>query len=239
MARQRFDQKYYRRFYKTDPVHTEAQIHPLVLALDSLAKWWGYPIRSVLETGAGLGLWRNWYRSHRQKVRVLSTDQSEYACRTYGHEQRDLSRWFARRPFDLVVCQSVLQYLSDADAASAIRNLGLSTRHFLYFEVPTLEDYRETLDKKSTDLRIHLRSAAWYRRRLSQDFTEVGASIWLKKTAPVILYELERTKAGKPKPPAKRSPPKAASKGRGSRGSPRTSPSRKSGAAESRSPALT
>ena len=49
--------------------------------------------RAVLDVGAGTGLWGDWFRANRPDVAVRSVDVSEHACRTYGHEQRDIATW--------------------------------------------------------------------------------------------------------------------------------------------------
>ena len=70
-------------------------------------------------------------------VRYRSVDVSEYACETYGHELRDISRWKAREKFDLLVCQGVLPYLDDEACGRAITNMAAMCRGFLYLEAIT------------------------------------------------------------------------------------------------------
>jgi hypothetical protein len=127
----------------------------------------------------------------------LSTDFSEYACQKYGHEKRDLATWYPRHPFDLVICQSVLQYLDDSSATTALKNLARATHHLLYFEVPTSHDLKHTVDRRTTDLRLYSRTGTWYREGLQKSFIEAGAGIWIKKGAPTSLYELERATPAK------------------------------------------
>jgi hypothetical protein len=189
----RFDGVYYQRFYHQgrNPVHTTAQVSHLAQAVDSLCAWWGVRVRSVLDIGAGPGYWRDWLVKNRPGVRVLSTDVSEYACQTYGHVKKDISKWRPGRPFDLVVCLSVLQYLNDRDAAAAIRNIGAATREVLYLEVPTLEDQGRVLDPEATDFEMSLRPAEWYQNRLRRHFVQAGSGLWISKKSRIILYELE------------------------------------------------
>ena len=61
-------------------------------------------------------------------MRYVSTDASPYACQQYGHKLRDIAVWRGRDRFDLVVCQGVLPYLSDAQCAAAIENLAAMCR---------------------------------------------------------------------------------------------------------------
>ena len=59
----RFDQHYYQRFYGgTDGVHDPEQVAHLAAAVHHLCEWWGVSPTSVLDVGAGMGMWRDWYR---------------------------------------------------------------------------------------------------------------------------------------------------------------------------------
>jgi hypothetical protein len=64
----------------------------------------------------------------------------------------------------------------------------------LYLEVPTTDDLQHSIDAKSTDLDIHARSGAWYRKQLLQHFDQAGAGLWVKRDGDVVLYELERSR---------------------------------------------
>ncbi len=199
----RFDRSYYRRYYLGPRrVHGARDIAHLASGVAGLAAWLGIDVRSVLDVGAGTGLWGRWFRRRRPRVKVRSIDVSEYACRAYGHERRDISAWRTRRTFDLVVFHSVLQYMPDAEAARAIDNVGRMCRGLLYLEAVTRED-APNLDLARTDTAIHVRPAAWYRSRLSRHFVEVGAGLWAAKRAQVRLYALE---APAPPPRRRRSP---------------------------------
>lgn len=187
----RFDAAYYARYYGgADRVHGAAEIAHLAAGVAGIAAWLGLDLRSVLDVGAGPGLWRRWFRRHRPAVRYRSIDVSPHACRVYGHERRDISRWRAARTFDLVVCQSVLQYLDDAAAARAIDNLGRMCGGLLYLETVAREDTPH-LDLERTDTNIHVRPADWYRTRLARHFLQVGAGLWAARRARVPLYALE------------------------------------------------
>jgi trans-aconitate methyltransferase len=146
----------------------------------------------VLDVGAGTGLWRDWFARERPRVRYQSIDASEYACRRYGHEHADIASWRPARRADLVICQGVLQYLDDARCASAIANLAEATHAVLYLEVPTSRDRDEVVDPEATDFDINWRSGAWYRRRLTPRFAELGCGLWAAREAGFHFYELER-----------------------------------------------
>ena len=191
---ERFDAAYYRRFYGRRPIHDRRSIGRLASGVFSFADWWRIPIRSVLDVGAGKGFWRDWVQTERPRVRYHGIDASEHACRRYGHELADLSTWQPRRVSDLVICQSVLQYLDDAAAARAITALAEATRGLLFLEVPTVADCNGTIDPVRSDMDVHWRTGRWYRTRLDRRFLEIGAGMWAARTLDLPWFELDRSR---------------------------------------------
>lgn len=188
---ERFDEAYYRRFYGRTPVHTAARISKLAGGVMGMLGWLGVPVRSVLDIGAGPGHWRTHLTEHHPRVRYRGVDVSEYACRRYGHEQRDITVW-QPRTVDLVVCQGVLQYLPDDDLAVAVAHIGAACRGALYLEVPTSLDRVTTIDPDHTDLEVRWRTAELYRELLDPWFEQLGGGVWIARTLGLPLYELER-----------------------------------------------
>lgn len=186
-----FDAEYYKRFYDDDPVHTREKVAQLALGLESLFAWWDFPVRNVLDIGAGPGYWRDWYARHRPTVKVVSVDVSEHACATYKHEQRDITSWRPASKFDFVICHGVLHYLPGSDAESAIDNIAHACRGIMYMETPTANDLEHTVDRDATDLNVYARSANWYRTRLAPHFRQVGVGLWVRNTCDLPFYELE------------------------------------------------
>jgi trans-aconitate methyltransferase len=191
---QRFDAAYYRRFYGRRPVHDRRRIAQLGAGVVSLAAWWHVPVRSVLDVGAGKGYWRDWLAEAHPRVAYHGLDVSEHACRRYGHERADVARWKPPREYDLVVCQSLLQYLDDADAASAIDTLAAACRGLLLLDVPTIADRDNVIDPAFTDLDVHWRTGKWYRTRLARGFIEIGGGLWLSRSSSAVFFELERAR---------------------------------------------
>jgi hypothetical protein len=189
-----FDEAYYGRYYgdARTRVHGPKEIARLCAGVVGLLDWWRAPLESVLDIGAGVGLWRDWFRKNRPKTRYRSTEVSAFACEKYGHERRDITRWRADEEFDLVVCQGVLPYLDDAGCARAIDNLAAMTGGLLYLEAITKRDVRDVIDDAKTDVMVHARTGAWYRARLRRHYVEVGCGLWCKRDASVLFYELER-----------------------------------------------
>ncbi len=192
MRNEKFDRNYFEQYYGKQPVHTVNEVAHLATAVHEMLAWWAAPVRSVLEVGAGRGDWGNWYRTFHPRVRVTSTDVSEHACATFGHDRRDIAQWAPKRPFDLVICTDVMQYLDDRVATRALRNLTTATRTCLYFDALTSFDAKHTVEREATDLNVHLRSATWYRERLSRGFVQAGAGLWVRKGGNIVLHELER-----------------------------------------------
>jgi SAM-dependent methyltransferase len=186
-----FDAAYYRRFYDGGRVHDEAKVGALISGVLGFAAWWDVPVRSVLDVGAGLGFAGRWLAAHRPDIRYRGIDVSEWACREHGHRRADISTWRPGRPFDVTVCVSVLQYLDDACLVAAVENLAAATRHLLYLELPTTWDRRHVIDDDRTDLDVHWRSGAWYRRALEPWFEPVGAGIWARRGGVIPFFELE------------------------------------------------
>ena len=189
---ERFDAAYYSRFYGRRPVHDLRRIGHLASGVMELAAWWRVPIRSVLDVGAGKAYWRDWLASAHPRVAYHGIDVSEHACRRFGHEHADLATWRPKRRYDLVVCQSVLQYLDNAAATQAIATLAEACRGLLWLEVPTADDRVHAIDPTATDLDVHWRAGGWYRKRLGHGFTEIGGGLWLSRASNAVLFELER-----------------------------------------------
>ncbi len=186
----RFDDRYYRRFYGKGGAHDRAQVEHLATGVHHMAAWWGVPVRSVLDVGAGMGFWRDWYRTTHPTVKMRSIDVSEYACATWGHERRDIADWRPRGQFDLVVCHSVLQYVDDERVVRAIDHLVGATRSLLYLELPTRDDLRHLVDRSATDMEVFHRTGKWYRSHLELHLRQVGAGLWVPRNG-VPMYELE------------------------------------------------
>jgi len=186
-----FDAGYYRRYYRDRPVHGRARVGHLAAGVAGLMAWWGVPLRSVLDVGAGPGYWRDWFARERPVVRYRSVDVSPYACDRYGHQQADIATWRPPGRYDLVVCQGVLQYLDDRAVDTALEHLGGATRGLFYLEVPTTADRDTLLDHERSDLDCHWRSGSWYRRRVGRHFRQIGAGLWSPLAHPLAAYELE------------------------------------------------
>ncbi len=189
-----FDEAYYQRFYfdkKTsvvDPKHMER----LGNFVCSYLKYLRVPVERVVDVGCGIGLWKDIVARHFPGARYQGVEFSAYLCERYGWQQGSVVDYAADAPFDFVVCQGVLPYLSPADLKTALDNLGRLCRGALYLEAVSREDYeRDIIDEDLTDPALFRHRAEVYRRGLSRHFREVGGGLWLSRAADVPLFELE------------------------------------------------
>jgi SAM-dependent methyltransferase len=151
----------------------------------------GLPVRRILDAGCGTGMLRKPFLNAFPKARYVGLDVSEYLCRRYGWEHGTVDTWRSAVPFDLVVCYDVVQYLDERAAARALRNLARMCRAVMYFGVLTELDWRRNCDRSRTDAEVYRRSGEWYRTRLRRYFQEIGAGFWLRRGAPLTVWELE------------------------------------------------
>jgi hypothetical protein len=189
-----FDAAYFQKFYESrrSRVYGAPEIARLARGVAGFVAWLGGDIESVLDVGAGTGLWGAWFRRHMPKTRYRSIDVSEHACARYGHELRDIATWRGSQKFDLVVCQGVLPYLSDRGCLRAVANMAAMCRGFLYLEAITARDLREVCDRDRTDLAVRARSGAFYRRALGRHFEPLGLGLHHVRSGTRAFFELER-----------------------------------------------
>jgi trans-aconitate methyltransferase len=189
----RFDAAYYRKHYE-DPRTRVGDLENRPLLADFLFAYLKYlevPIARVLDIGAGTGLWRREVLRHYPSARYVGVDRSAHACRKYGWERGSVTDYRSTEDFDLVICDDVLQYLDDAEADAALRNLTRLARSALRLKVITAGDWENNCDQERTDRNVHLRPASWYRKRLERHFIACGGGLFIARSFPVALLELE------------------------------------------------
>ena len=189
----RFDQAYYQRFY-FDPrtaVTSRAEMRARARLIGAFTAHIGLPVRRILDAGCGTGLLRAPLRRALPKAAYVGLEMSEYLCRRYGWQSGRLQDYRPETPFDLVICYDVLHYLQAREAASALANFARLCRGVLYFSALTRRDWQINCDRSRTDSEVHLRTGEWYRTRLRRHFREVGAGFWLRRGAPLTVWELE------------------------------------------------
>lgn len=195
-ARTVFDAAYYHRFYRCPAtrVHDAAARGRLAAFVFGYLGYLGIPMRRVVDMGCGLGYWRREVATRHPRARYTGVEASGHLCATLGWQRGTVDGWTGRGRYDLVICQSVLQYLDDSAARKGIANLGRLCRGALFLEATTQGDWENNCDRKSTDGRVYLRTEAWYRRALSRHFRPLGGGLFLPLDSEVVLYDLEKAR---------------------------------------------
>jgi len=188
-----FDKEYYHRFYhnKDTCVRDAEAGSTLANFIFSYVKHLRLPVKRVLDVGCGLGEWKQHLANHYPKATYTGIEYSNYLCDNFGWQHGSAASFSARGTFDLVICQSVLQYLNNSEVRAAIANFAQHCRGALYVEIITKKDWEQHCDQRVTDGRIYLRSGEWYKKLLSEYFVSAGGGLFIVKLAPVVLYELE------------------------------------------------
>ena len=191
-----FDAAYFRQFYYraktrvTDQAEMRGRARLIAAALGHAQ----IPVRRILDAGCGIGLLRRPFAEVLPRAAYTGLEHSEYLCRRYGWSFGSVVDFRPAKPYDLVICYDVLQYLNDADAARALANLARLSRAAIYLSALTREDWRNNCDRSRTDRSVHLRSGSWYARRLQRHFRYLGFGVWLRRDQTAILWELERAR---------------------------------------------
>jgi trans-aconitate methyltransferase len=188
-----FDKRYYDRFYgRKRPRRRELDdTRRLCDFVCAYMRHIEQPVRSVIDVGCGLGLWRDALHAHFPKARYHGVEYSEYLCEEYGWEHGSVVDYAPQKPAELVICQDTVQYLPDRQASEAIRNLARMTHGALYFSAPTNVDWAENVDSSISDADVYKRPANWYRRRLQRHFLNLGGGVFLNRDSSLVLWELE------------------------------------------------
>ena len=193
--RKDFDQAFFEHYYdrKSTLVLNEDDVFRRVCFVLAYLAHLQVPMHSVLDAGCGTGLWKRGLHSIDRSIKYTGIDPSEYLCRKHGWIQSSVADFKSKQKFDLVVCQDVMQYMSNDEAERSIRTIARVSRGALYFDVPTRDDINDGyLDMRKTDKRIHVRSAAWYRTRLSTHFVNAGGGVFITNRSRAIVLALER-----------------------------------------------
>ena len=193
-SEQWFDEAYYQRFYfdKKTRVVDAGHAERLGAFVCHYLQYLRVPVQRVLDVGCGIGLWREAIARHFPGASYQGVEYSDYLCQRYGWQKGSVVDYASAQPFDLVICQGVLPYLSPPDLKAALLNLGRLTQGALYVEAVSREDFeRDIIDEEITDNRVFRHRAELYRRGLSPAFKELGGGVWLSRQADLPLFELE------------------------------------------------
>ena len=164
-----YDEAYFTRWYR-DPhtrVHTPDAVRRKIRMVATVAEYFlGRKLRSVLDVGAGEGVWGRELRRMRPGLRYLGIDPSEYVVARHGRRRNIRLGGFEQLPqlrlgrgYDLVICADMLQYVADAPLRRGIRHLAS-----LLGGVAFLEAYTSGDDMEGDLEGWHPRSKQLYRR---------------------------------------------------------------------------
>lgn len=189
-----FDAAYFARFYGHPDTRVADQTDAIRQAglIAGITRYFGFRVRRILDAGCGIGLLREPLAAAFPEATYTGIEFSEYLCEAHGWTRVSVVDFSARRPFDLVLCHDVCQYLTDAQAARAIANLGRLCAGVLSFSVPTEADWRTAADPHKSDGDVHRRAGAWYRSRLKRHFRHLGVGVHAVRSLQPVAWELEK-----------------------------------------------
>ena len=189
-----FDSAYFQKYYfnPATRVATPAETRSRAQLIAAILRHAGIPVRSILDTGCGIGMLRKPFAAALPRARYVGLEASHYLCARYGWTKGSVVDFAPRMRSDLVICYDVLQYLDDREAGRAVANLARLTNAALYVSALTREDWRDNCDRTRTDRAVHLRPGDWYRRRLCRRFSHLGFGVWLRRDVTAILWDMER-----------------------------------------------
>jgi SAM-dependent methyltransferase len=188
-----FDRAYYERFYYNTRTAVTSAIEARNRArlIAAHAEYIGLPVKRILDAGCGTGMLRAPLLKQLKRATYTGMETSEYLCERYGWDHGLIQDYKSKKPFDLVVCYDVVQYLDSKTAKRALNNLARLCRGMLYFTALTKKDWEENCDQSRTDANVHLRTAEWYRRGLRANFQDLGSGFWLRRGVPLTVWDLE------------------------------------------------
>jgi len=194
-VRHDFDRAFFKRYYHdaSTSVISEDDVFRRACFVLAYLSHLQVPVQTVLDAGCGTGLWQRSLHRIDRSIDYFGIDPSEYLCATFGWHRSTVAAFRSRKKFDLVVCQDVMQYMDADEAERSFNAMAAVCRGALYFDVPTSDDIDDgLLDMRKTDRKIHVRSAAWYRKRLGRHFENAGGGVFISARARAVLLALER-----------------------------------------------
>lgn len=169
-----YDRPYYRRWYHDPSTRigtAETARRKARLALAAAEFMLASRVTSVLDIGCGMGSWYAALRRVRPGVRYVGVDPSAYIVKRFG-KTRDvrlgsfgaLDRLKLKKPFDLVICADVIQYIPDEELRRGLAQIRRLTGGVAYLETFTVEDRMEGdrdgwIDRSERGMRRFFRDA--------------------------------------------------------------------------------
>ena len=148
-----YNREYYQRWYR-DPstrVATAETVRRKVRFAVAAAEYMlERPVGSVLDIGCGEGHWYSALRKIRPSADYQGIDPSPYVVSRFGARRNvrlgtfgELAQLRFRRPFDLIVCADVIQYVAAQDLRRGLAEIRRLTGGIAYLETFAIEDRME------------------------------------------------------------------------------------------------
>jgi SAM-dependent methyltransferase len=194
----RYDRAYFDKWYRhpTRRVRSPATLAREVACVIGMTEQVsGRSVRSVLDVGCGEGHWHPALARLRPSIHYTGVDPSAYAVRRFGARRNirlgtvgALDAIGLRGPFDLVVCASVLNYLTPSELSRGLTHIAALLGGVAYLEIYTSDD------AVTGDTRPAVRrAAAWYRRAARRaGLVACGLHCYVGRTRAGTLAALER-----------------------------------------------
>lgn len=180
-----FTKEYFNSLYsKDETIDGDFNAKDHALYLKSLFGLMGYHPSSIFDFGFGKGNLLKEVSKSLECVRVSGCDVSSFAYsklknKSWAKDWRLIhsgvsSLKIPRKPYDLGLCNSVLQYLNEKEMKKAIQVMAKSCK-YVYLHVPSEEDYRILkADLEFDDPYALKRKNKIYLNQLSKYFTFVS-----------------------------------------------------------------
>jgi 2-polyprenyl-3-methyl-5-hydroxy-6-metoxy-1,4-benzoquinol methylase len=196
-GRKSYDEAYFTKWYR-DPrtrVHSPDSVRRKIRLAAGVAEYFlGRKLRSVLDIGAGEGVWGTELRRMRPGLRYVGVDPSEWVVARHGKRRgirlgsfEQLAELQLGRGYDLIVCADMLQYVPTDALKRGVRHIAT-----LLGGVAFLEAYT-TGDEMEGDLEDwHPRSKSQYRRIFADaGLVACGVHSYLNRSLSENAVELE------------------------------------------------
>ena len=183
----KYDRDYYRRWYRDPSTRigtADTARRKATLAVSAAEFLLGRRIDTVLDVGCGDGLWLAAINALRPQARYVGVDPSQYVVQRLGrrHDVRlgtlgELRKLELTKPFDLIVCADVIQYVRAKDLRSGLAEIRRLLGGVAYIEAFTVEDNMEGdrdgwIDRNERTMRRFFRDAG---------LTHCGLYCWINE----------------------------------------------------------
>lgn len=204
-----YGQAYFDKWYR-DPRHrviSPAELARKVRMVLGIAEYvLGHPVRSALDVGCGEASWLPVLRRFRPQIRYTGIDPSAYVVSRFGRRRNirlgtleTLDRQGFRRPFDLIICCDVLNYLTAPEIDRGLRHVRDLLGGVAYLEIYTARD-EIVGDRRNWSARPR----DSYRRLLHQlGLTRCGPHCYIgpELAAGTVALERAEDRLPQPRPP--------------------------------------